>query len=354
MGQPRHQAPAAEGEPSSSNLPFMVLAVLLMLGTGLLLAVAFGIFSKDTTPYILLEHLGSAFIVASTIGFTYEWLVHKKREALLRAFAEDQLKATSQALDAFVATTPREIFSLLEDIATRVQDKIPTLYVPAREEGSEYTFAGSVEYFTYLIAARRPEVVGVLREWIKESSNYKLKFLASDFIGLFKLTELRDDIKSQVHWAEWETTSWEIKAYRLNYCWAASRADPKAMYGDLAQLMRNTPFEDIQRWVLFVPRQMRDKEFLVVIREYLGRDDLTPEQLGWAVPALADLWEVDQRGVRGIVRKHKSRFNNDMMANEMRKAWRERNLSADVMLRAIGIGQRISERPDPFASDVAQ
>ena len=331
-------------------MPFVFLAILFGLGVAMLFAASLKSFGRDTMPHVLLEQLGSTLIGASVIGFTYEWLLHKKREELFRAFAADQLRATTDALDAFVATTPSEIFSLLEDIATRVEGRIPTLYTPAREEGSEYTFAGSVDYFTDLIAARRREVVGVLRTWIKETSNPKLKFLASDFIGLFKLDELRDELLAQLSWTNWENTDWETKAWRLNYCWAASRADPDGMYRSLAQVMRNTPHTDIQRWILFIPRQMKDPEFVTVVREFLERDDLTREEIAWTIPVLAELWEVDQRGIRNVLRRYRLRFTNEFLIMELKRVWRQYNLSPDDALRMIGARPQQSVQTDPAHS----
>ena len=351
MGQGRQKPTGGEAGSSSTNLPFLFLAILLAAGTAMLLTAALSI-ARDTTLYVLLEQFGSTLIGAAVIGFTYEWLLHKKREALLKAFAADQLKATNDALDAFVATTPREIFSLLEDIATKV-DKIPTLYTPARIEGSEYTFASSVDYFTDLIAARRQEVVGVLRNWIKETSDHKLKFLASDFVGLFKLHELRDELRAQIDWTGWETMPAETKAWLLNYCWAAARADQRQMYADLAQIMRNTPYEDVQRWVLFVPRQMKDPELVSVIRAYLERDDLTREQRAWTIPALAELWEADERGVRNIFRRHRAQFNDTLLVTEIRKVWREHNISPDPILRTISAQPHRIDPPAPVAEGIA-
>lgn len=346
MGQSRPRERDGMGGPPG-GLPFILLAILLGLGVAMLFVTSFGWLDRDTMPYVLLEQFGSTLIGASVIGFTYEWLLHKKREQFLRAFAADQLRATTDALDAFVATTPREIFSLLEDIATRVEGRIPTLYTPAREEGSEYTFAGSVDYFTDLIAARRQEVVGVLRTWIKESSNHKLKFLASDFIGLFKLDELRGELLAQLSWADWEHTHWETKAWRLNYCWAASRADPNGMYRGLAQVMRNTPHDDVQHWILFIPRQMKDPEFAVVVREFLERDDLTREKVAWAIPALAELWEVDERGIRNLLRRHRSQFDDEFIVKELKRIWCEHNLSPEAALRIVGARPREVAQPDP-------
>lgn len=346
MGRQEHDGNGG----SAGGLPFIFLAVLLVLGSAMLFVASVEWFGRDTMPYVLVQQFGSTLIGAAIIGFTYEWLLHKRREQMFRTFAEEQLRATIDALDAFVATTPREIFSLLEDIATRVEGKVPTLYTPAREQDSEYTFAGSVDYFTDLIHARRVEVVGVLRTWIKESSNPKLKFLASDFIGLFKLHELRDELLAQLSWANWENTDWITKAWRLNYCWAASRADPGGMYRGLAQVMRNTPHADVKRWVLFIPRQMKDPEFIIVVREFLERDDLTSENVAWLIPALAELWEADERGIRNLLRRHRSRFNNELLVKELTRVWREHNISPDTALRLIGAKPLHGLQHDPAAS----
>ena len=320
------------------KIPFVVLAVFLFIGSGLIAAAV--LWFEEGIHKILAEHMGSAFVVASLIGFTYEWLVHRKRDKWIRMFADEQRRATDEALNAFVATTPREIFHLLRDIATRV-GKIPTLYAPAREEGNEYTFAGSIYYFQSLVAARRSEVIEVLREWIREESDPKLKFLASDFIGEFQLQELREELESQIHLEDWDKMKDDYtKGWQLNYAWAASRANQKNMYVSLAGIARKTPFEEIEKWILFIPKQMKDREFLRVINAYLRRDDLNTARMALVVQALVELRDADSTGVRETFKKFRDAFNRPEVIKEIENTWRRHTLSPEPIIKLIEKGGR--------------
>jgi hypothetical protein len=338
-GRERHRLGLKPVE--AAEVPFIILALFLFLGGGLI-AVAV-IFLEHGIYQILAEHMGSAFIVASLIGFTYEWFVHRKRDEWLNAVTENQLRATVKGLDAFVATTPREIFSLLRDIATRA-GKIPTLYTPAREEGHEYTFADSIPYFRSLVAARRSEVVDVLREWIREDSNPRLKFLASDFVGEFQLHELREELESQLRLDEWDKMGdVYMKGWQLNYAWAASRANTKFMYASLAGIARKTIFEEIERWILFIPKQMKDREFLKVISSYLRREDLSAEKLVLVVHALVELHEADRDGVREVFSKFREKFNQPEVIVEVENTWRRHMLPHDSLVKMIQKGRRTKQ-----------
>jgi hypothetical protein len=344
-GRGEAAAPAKTHAEDKTRIPFLVLTLFLFLGAALISSAVLWLTEEnETVParhmfQILAEHMGSAFIVAALIGFTYERLIHKTRHKWIQMVSDEQRKATDEALRAFVALTPREILSLLEDIAMRV-GKTPTLYKPAREEGNEYTFAGSIGYFKSLVAVRRGDVIEVLREWVGEDSDPKLKFLASDFIGEFRLSELCGELEPQVRFTDWEEIDAEMKGWRLNYAWAASRSDSRHPYRDLADLARRTPYKDVEEWIFFVPFQMKDRDFLKVVKSYLGRDDLNLDRMRMVVHALGELFEAYPEGVKETFRDFREKFNQEPILNEIVSTWRRHNLLPDQLIKTIMRGRR--------------
>jgi len=177
------------------------------------------------------EHTASALIVASVIGFSYEFLVHQYRARTLRNLLRSQSDKMYDALRVYMLTTPEEILNLLEEIAQQTKE-IPTLYSPTREKrkGDEYTFAKKIWFFDTLIDVRRKEVIKVLRNWIGSDKHINLRFLATDFIGRYRLRELEDEVRIEAllgtkGFKHWQTLSTEERFCILNYMWAASRCE---------------------------------------------------------------------------------------------------------------------------------
>ena len=329
---------------SEMKVPIFLLVTFFVLGCAML-AVAVWLLPKEDVFKIFLEHLGSAFIVASAIGLTYEVVVHKKREMVLRLYAEEHGKA----FDRFVAMSPYEIFKLLEDIAKQV-GKIPTLYSPPRVDEDEYTFASSIHYFRTLVRVKRGEVIEVLREWIREESDPKLKFLASDFIGEFHLDELRDELKRQAVFTDWDEITKETKEWRLNYAWASSRISPR-QYVALARLARETPYPDVEKWIMFIPRQMKDRGFLLVINEYLKRSDLDDDKLITVVKALGELYREDKAGVKRILKRYGTTLNRKPVLAAIDKMLRAHTDASTDVIRSIEGGLMGRRRTPTAAAD---
>jgi hypothetical protein len=180
----------------TSNAP-LFLFVLLFLMAILLFVVGELLLASHHIVKTVLEHCASAFIVAAIIGFSYEYLLHEQRERTFRELFEEHREAMFESLRVYMVLTPERIFELLRDIAVQTK-QIPTLYKPARNGNNEFTFADSLEYFDILIPLRKKEVVQALAPWVHPRSHPHLKFLASDFIGMYKLDELVPQLDLQV------------------------------------------------------------------------------------------------------------------------------------------------------------
>lgn len=122
---------------------------LLVLIAILLFVIAELMLKTYPIPKVIVEHCASAFIVASIIGFSYEYLLNERRERTFRELFEEHRETMFQSLKVYMVLTPEKIFELLRDIVVQT-DQIPTLYTPART-GNEFTFADSLEYFDILI-----------------------------------------------------------------------------------------------------------------------------------------------------------------------------------------------------------
>lgn len=255
----------------TSPISQTVLFVLFLVGI-LILLISERTLHNEPVIKGVLEHTASAVIVAAILGFSYEHLVHQFRARTLRYLLEDHRDKLYSALKVYMLTTPAEVFKLLEEIAEQTK-QTPTLYAPAREEdkGNEYTFARRIKFFDGLIEVRRKEVVDVLKDWIKPMRSINLRFLASDFIGMYQLKELREELRSEAleRFGRWKSLSKQEQFCTLNFMWAASRCEePK--YQWLRNLLLHTDDTLIQEWILFIPQQMpEDKEFINIIENYL-------------------------------------------------------------------------------------
>lgn len=278
----------------------------------------------------ILEHLASAIIVASVLGVSYEFLVHKYRAWTLTKILENQRTKLYEALRVFMLTTPSEVFFLLQEIAEQTKPT-PTLYTPARQDDEnsdgEYTFAKSIEFFDVLVEVRRAEIVNILREWIKPQKSANLGFLASDFIGKYQLSELADDLHKITlkGFGSWNSLDIKEKNRILNFMWATSRCENNK-YNWLRRLLLETDSIYIQEWILFIPQQMpEDREFLEIVTSYLEfkKDTIkrNKEEYKKCVliigASLASLERKYQSEGKEILIKHKDIFSEykDMISN---------------------------------------
>ena len=337
-GQSRIAVPA--------GISFRVLAMLFAIGVGLTVADVYIVerserwapsalgtadkaasFERDIVTN-LLQHLASALIVASIMGFTYEWLLYRRREEekllLIKQGANEHSKAVKTALETFAALTPVGIFRLLEEIARQTRT-IPTLYEPAREDGNEFTFAKSRDLFERLIHQKRPAIVAVLEEWIA-SGLTNLMFLASDFIGEYRLEECADTLRERAKnkLKNWKHESEEVKSWTLNYVWAASRCE-KQKYAWLGEVLNTTDDDFVRKWILFVPLQMQDSELCDMIEGYLQKRsaDISVDHRLHVIKALAALGNNGNRvRASAIVKKFNALFCEQSLRAEINSgAW---------------------------------
>ena len=272
----------------------------------------------------VLEHGSSALIVASMIGLSYELLLHYNREATFRQLFRKQREATFNALSAYMILKPQQIFQLLEDIATQTE-RIPTLYNPPRKAGKEFLFAHSKEYFDQLVLGAKDEVVKALDSWIQDKSNPHLKFLASDFIGRYRLFDLADTlrIKGQEELSAAKLSDLD-HSWVLNYIWAASRCEIPP-YRLLERVLIDYADNDfIQEWILFVPLQMQDPELCDLLGSYLDQrgDSISDENKIRVAKALAALARADVKKARTVLSNHRDLYNTPHLRDEVRNAWR--------------------------------
>jgi hypothetical protein len=236
-------------------------------------------------------------------------------------------------------TTPAEVFNLLEEIA-RQTNQTPTLYSPTREKekGDEYTFAGTIKFFDTLIDVRRRDVVDVLRNWIRPGAHRNLRFLASDFIGKYQLTELMDELRSESlrgirGFNQWNRLMEDEKFCTLNYMWAVSRCEnPK--YQWLKERLLDSDDLMIQEWILFIPLQMpEDQEFVEIIDSYLAlrcrdahfdkSENRYSESLKLVAHSLAALERERPGGGRKVLIKYSDLFRSSIKFPEIQKAWQD-------------------------------
>src|ERR1041385_3477067 len=265
------------------------------------------------------EHLGSAIVVAALIGFTYERLVHGH----VMASFDIQLRAQSAELSPAIreqqtrfdgivtgirVTNPASIIGLLRDIAER-QEGIPTLYTPIRSKTHEFVLSTHKDFFKALIAspASRAETVEALRAWLDEESSVSLRFLGSDFVGMLRLHELVDELRDVIaaRRAAWRKLNDSDRGCILNYVWAVSRCE-QPRYQELRQLLLDFDEDFVREWILFIPLQMQDHEFIDIIDEFLAAkgEKLSSDIGAHAIKALGalhragnDVSEVTQRHI---------------------------------------------------------
>ena len=182
------------------------------------------------------DHLSIALIVAVVIGLTYEYTSHLFREEILKNLLHESQEQVYQALRAYSVLTPVEVFQLLKEIASQI-NQTPTLFYPARPECNEYTFTERLwDFFDTLVKMRPKEIVKILSTWIEPKSHKNLKYLASDFIGKYQLTEIAEELRRQAEpILHLGNLIEDDRGWVLNYIWAYSRCE-KPMYKTLGTL----------------------------------------------------------------------------------------------------------------------
>jgi hypothetical protein len=183
------------------------------------------------------------------------------------------------------------------------------------------------EYFSKVLPRETPTVVDILRKWIEPASHKNIKFLGSDLIGKYRIKQLRDDLLRycEPRLLRWSTLDTGEQDWVLNYKWAASRCEEK-MYSSLGALLLKTPYLEIQEWILFVPLQMPDKEFIKIIDDYVSkRKELPPSALSAVIKALAAL-NANECPAAPVLVKHKEIFSRPAILEEIEQAWQERGM----------------------------
>ena len=81
------------------------------------------------------------------------------------------------------------------------------------------------------------------------------------------------------------------------------------MYRRMTHILLNTPYEDVQEWILFVPQQMFDRELQQMIGLYLETrgDSLSEKMLKAVIPAIKEL-HAHGLDMSHIAQEHRPRF----------------------------------------------
>jgi hypothetical protein len=292
--------------------PAIFLYVLLIaLASDLLvlprLAASLAKSGPDKNPfYVLGEHLTIALFVASALGLTYEVLLAKQREEAVRRLIHglylDLEKMFLAIIQKLTLTNIDQIFWLLRDIVAQAE-KTPTLFNPPRNANAEYSFASNMQYFDALVATRRQDVIEALRGWIRApESPPNIRFLASDFVGNYLLAELAEELRAAVRpkIALWSEVSGMDKAWVLNYVWAYSRCE-SPRYKSLADLLLRDDDGFTHKWILFVPLQMPDAEFIPVLDRYISSSTFVERNSAQVKLALANLIQQGHEQARVVM-----------------------------------------------------
>lgn len=267
------------------------------------------------------DHLSIALIVAVVIGLTYEYTSHLFREEILKNLLHESQEQVYQALRAYSVLTPDEVFRLLKEIACQI-NQTPTLLYPARPESGECSFTESMDFFDTLVKMRPKEIVKILGTWIEPKSHKNLKYLASDFIGKYQLTEITEELRRQVEpILRLGNLSEDNRGWVLNYIWAYSRCE-KPMYKSLADVMRTTSDHEIEKWMLFLPVQMPSIEFAHMINDYLEREvAISDDNLLLVIQAVASLHRAQLIDSVTLLKKYPNRFGPHHQ-EDVERIWR--------------------------------
>lgn len=309
-----------------SAVPFIIFGIILI--TAFFLK-----YFQPMLPAVLqnwAEHLSIALIVAVVIGLTYEYTSHLFREEILKNLLYESQEQVYQALKAYSVLTPDEVFRLLKEIASQI-NQTPTLFYPARPECSEYTFTESMDFFETLVKMRPKEIVNILSTWIEPKSHKNLKYLASDFIGKYQLTELTEELRRQAEpILHMGILTEDDRGWVLNYIWAYSRCE-KPMYKILGDVMRTTSDHEIENWILFLPMQMPSFEYANMISDYLERDTpIADDNLLLVIQAVASLHRAQVVDGVALLKKFPNRFGPHHQ-EDVERIWRNYALAPEEL-----------------------
>jgi hypothetical protein len=326
--QPSNTARWAGG-PASTDSPASPLFLLIFL---VLAAVCFAFSELALKPNNLAmwatisEHLGIAFVVACVLGATYEYFLHEHRERMFRRLFDEHREKMFEALKVHLLLTPEQVFDLLGEIAIQT-DQMPTLYRPARER--EYTFANSIGYFNTLLEVRRKDIISVLQKWIDPKTHINLKFLASDFVGMYQLHELAPELRQYAR-QQMDQLSDENRGWVLNYVWAVARCE-QPRYAWLQRLVCDSDDAKIHEWFLFVPRQMPDKALGQIVEKLLEKHGkkVSEENLVGAARALAALERAGVYNGRATLEKFRSLFDAPTVLQRVQDVWKDLGFHAN-------------------------
>jgi uncharacterized membrane protein (DUF106 family) len=139
---------------SASFKPKAPISMVVIFAFGFLIAFLLKLASEHWIPdgvfRILTDHISIAIIGASILGITYDFVLEYKREEAIANIIEqfqDKFRSHEETileyLKMYALYTPKEVFDLLQDIASQTS-ATPTLYRIARVEQKEYTFSKSI------------------------------------------------------------------------------------------------------------------------------------------------------------------------------------------------------------------
>jgi len=307
-------------------VPFVIFGIIL-------LTAFFLKYFEPMLPEVLrnwADHISIALIVAVVIGLTYEYTSHLFREEILKNLLHESQDQVYEALKAYNVLTPDEVFRLLKEIASQI-NQTPTLFYPARPESNEYTFTESMDFFDTLVKMRPKEIVKILSTWIEPKSHKNLKYLASDFIGKYQLTEIAEELRRQAEpILHLGLLTEEDRGWVLNYIWAYSRCE-KPMYKFLGDVMRTTSDPAVEKWILFLPLQMPSLEYANMINDYLERDALIDEDnLLLVIQSIAYLHRAQVLDGVALLKKFPNRFGPHHQEN-VERIWRNYTLAPDEL-----------------------
>lgn len=298
-------------------VPFLIFGIILI--TAFFLK-----YFEPTLPEVLqnwAEHFSIALIVAVVIGLTYEYTSHLFREEILKNLLHESQEQVYQALQAYCVLTPIEVFRLLKEIACQI-NQTPTLLYPARPESNEYTFTESMDFFDTMVNMRPKEIIKILSSWIEPKSHMNLKYLASDFIGKYRLADIADELRRQAEpILQMGNLMDNDREWVLNYIWAYSRCE-KPMYKSLRDVMRTTSDHKIEKWILFLPVQMPSIEFAHMINDYLERDTpIADDNLLLVIQAVASLHRAQMADGVALLKKFPNCFGPHHQS-DVERIWR--------------------------------
>lgn len=148
-----------------------------------------------------------------------------------------------------------------------------------------------------------------MQAWLFESRDPKLRFLASDIVGLYQIKTYINDMEKLADEliGRWDTVSVEDRWWVLNFKWAASRCD-LSPYDSLARLLMSTTRAEIETWILFVPCQMPSVPLCAMVDRYLKvrAKTASPTALSVALDALARLDLVQNQS--DVLNRHSDDF----------------------------------------------